>query len=121
MELGLGGSLGVGSAEPFGTRPYRPFWIALAVIALFALIYAVSRPFARSDPEKGAVSIAPRPLFALMFSVDKFLPVNATGIEEWGWDIAPDRRWIRWLANVESLLGFVITALAAFSVGSYLL
>jgi hypothetical protein len=102
----------------YGTSPYRPLWIALIIIALFAVVYWRADSFVA----EGAVQRYPKiPLlpFAFFYSIDTFLPfVNVSGVKDWGWKISQKYRWVE---LVERLLGLLVSALAAYSLGSYLI
>ena len=102
----------------FGTSPYRPLWLGLLVIDLFAIAYWRKNAFVLKD----AASRSYRPpvfVLSILYSLDTFLPlVSVTGIKSWSWDIAPD---LRRLELLERLLGVAITALSAYSIGSYVI
>lgn len=100
----------------FGTRPYRPLWISVVVIVLFAVVYWIKNPFTWQDGHE--VSGRFRPVYALLYSLDTFIPlVDITGVKDWGCTLSQQ---FRGLELAQRLLGFVLTSLAAYSVGSYL-
>lgn len=106
----------LGVPNGYGTSPFRPLWIALAVIAIFAFYYWRKDPFILNGE---AAKNPKQPLlwFALLYSVDTFLPViEVTGVKDWGWRISQRYRWIE---LAERLLGLAVGALAAYSIGSY--
>jgi hypothetical protein len=104
----------------YGTRPYRPLWIGLAVILIFAVFYWVTDPFSEADPKNPPTKPrTPRPLFSLMYSIESFIPIlDVTGVKHWGWDLQPSYRW---LGLVERLLGLLILYSAAYSLTYYVL
>jgi hypothetical protein len=97
---------------------------ALRAIDWSAHPLAFLLPFLRRDPfiEKEAPEIPRRPkrplvIFALLYSIEFFIPVvTVTGVENWGWVIAPNYRWAE---LTERLMGLVLTSLAAFSLSEY--
>ena len=59
-----------------------------------------------------------RPVYALLYSLDTFVPlVDITGVKGWGCALSQQ---FRGLELAERLLGVIIASLAAYSVGSYL-
>jgi len=98
----------------YGTRPFRPLWIALLCIGVFAVIYARRDPFV-ADGET-PMRKQPLALFAIAWSVDTFLPfVEVTGAKKWGWRMADDFRWIE---MTERVLGLLITSVAAYGIAA---
>jgi hypothetical protein len=99
----------------YGTRPQRPFYIALGVIVIFTLAYCfVTVKEDEKDGEK--LPDKWRLPFAFAFSVQTFVPfLTLPGIKD-RWKIESGR----WLEPVEGVLGAVLFGLAAYSL-SYLL
>ena len=104
----------------FGTRPYRPLWLGLIVVLIFALLYWIKDPFTEKDKSKPpSKPRTPRSIFALMYSIDTFVPIfELTRVKDWGWEISPPYRWV---AVVERLLGLLIFYAAAYSLTYYVL
>jgi len=100
----------------YGTRPYRPLFISVGCIFVFAILFWRWNVFERSTGVEQARPSTPRPLFALLFSLETFIPfLDITGVRSWGWGV---RSEFRWLELSERLLGLVFSALAAYSIGS---
>ena len=101
----------------YGTRPFRPLLISAALILLFALLFMATRTLAAKDGK--SVAGQRRSLASLTFSVQNFIPfVKVYDREEWGWTTTPNHQW---LVTLERVVGLVISGVAAFSVGSYVL
>jgi hypothetical protein len=107
-------SILLGLPNRYGSRPLRPFWIAVWTILLFGVIYWVRDPFVADPSTPQSLPSTPRSLFAVCYSIDTFLPfVNVTGVKDWGWRIDAASRW---LVTLEQMLGLTLTAMAAYSV-----
>lgn len=103
----------------FGTSPYRPLWIGLLAIDLFAVFYWRKNVFVPKDPGNPPAYRPPLLLFSLLYSLDTFLPfLSATDARNQGFEVAPDYRG--WELG-ERILGLVITLLSAYSIGSYVI
>ena len=102
----------------FGTSPYRPLWLGFLFVDIFAVLYWKKRVFVLKDPEKQAYRPPPL-LLSLLYSLDTFIPVvTVTDVKTWGWEIAPAYKR---LELVERVIGLVIFALSAYSIGSYVI
>jgi hypothetical protein len=105
----------------FGTNPYRPLFYSIVIILAFALLYFRRDPFIEkaAPPETPSRPKHPLIIFALLYSIDTFIPVvTVTGVKNWGWTIAADYRWTE---LTERLIGLALTSLAAFSLSIYFL
>jgi uncharacterized protein YjbI with pentapeptide repeats len=104
----------------FGTRPFRPLWLALVVICFFAVIYWIKDPFTEKDKTKPPTKPRrPLAIFALMYSIDTFVPaIDISRVREWGWELTPSYRWV---AVAERLVGLLIVYAAAYSLTYYVL
>lgn len=102
----------------FGTRPYRPVWIGALLIGLYAVLYAVFLPFRRTAGRDETSEHPPR-FFGVLFSIENFVPiVTVSDVKDWGWEPRPSWRGV---VASQRVLGFAVTALAAYSIGSYVL
>lgn len=109
-------ALFLGLPNRYGTRPYRPLWVSLGVILLYAAIYYLSDPFV-SQEGKSHYPKTPLLMFSLLFSIDTFVPLIAiSGVKEWGWYVSDGFRWV---VLSERVLGLALGGLAAYSIGSY--
>jgi hypothetical protein len=100
----------------FGTKPFRPFIISGILILIFAVLYTFA-DFRHKDDENRRLSRRLRPIFAAFFSFDTFVPVvKLSGVGDWGWGLHGGWRWV---GVAERALGVVLTAAAAYSVGTY--
>jgi hypothetical protein len=103
----------------YGTRPYRPIWLALIVIVGFAVLFTIRDPFVAEDEKVIPKPRYPRLLFSFMYSVDTFLPVfDVTGVKKWGWQLKSSYRWV---GVIERLFGLLILYSAAYSLTFYVL
>src|SRR2546423_11045403 len=104
----------------YGTSPYRPLWIGLLVICVFAVIFWMKDPFIPSDDEHPPKkSRNPLPLFSFMYSIDTFIPIiDVTKVKDWGWEVSSPCRWI---TVTERLLGLMVFYSAAYSLTYYVL
>jgi hypothetical protein len=102
----------------FGTNPYRPLVYSTVIILAFWLLFLRRDPFIEKEtPEIPRRPKRPLVIFALLYSIELFIPVvTVTGVENWGWVIAPNYRWAE---LTERLMGLVLTSLAAFSLSEY--
>jgi hypothetical protein len=107
----------LGGPSAFGTKPFRPLLIAAVLVALFAIVYWVGDCFRDKDHPDKRLRGRTRPLFATFFSLDTFIPViKLSGVDDWEWRLHGG--W-RWLGVAEKVFGVLLTAAAAYSVGTY--
>jgi hypothetical protein len=100
----------------YGTAPWRLLLYSVVIIGVCWIFFLVADPFDEKEEGKARPK-RPHALFALLFSVETFVPVlQVTGIKDWGWTIIG---WRRWVEATEGLLGGVLTLLAAYSLASY--
>ena len=100
----------------YGTNPYRPLWIGLIIIGIFAVIYWLGDPFLPQE-DNPRIPKTPLLIFSLLYSMDTFIPfIHITGVKSWGWRISPNYRWTEVL---ERVIGLAISSLAAYSIGSH--
>jgi hypothetical protein len=65
----------------------------------------------------GAADVSQAVERQFLFSLDTFFPViDLSGVKSWGWTVSERYRWV---VLSERVLGFVISALAAYSIGSF--
>jgi hypothetical protein len=104
----------------YGTRPYRPVWIAVAVIVLFAILFFLLNVFKTSDGSSPATAPTHRRIgYSVVYSVNAFVPLlKLMDEDKWGWKLSSRYRW---LELIERVCGLVVTLLAAYSVSSYVL
>jgi hypothetical protein len=104
----------------YGTRPFRSVWIAVAVIAGFAIIFFLFNVFQISDGSSPATAPTRRRIgYSIIYSVNAFVPLlKLMDEDKWGWKLSSRYRW---LELIEKVCGLVVTLLAAYSVSSYVL
>jgi hypothetical protein len=100
----------------FGTRPFRPLILGIALILLFGCIYWLTDPFQSMVAQP--LDKEPLWIFAILYSVDTFVPfVHITGVGDWGWVVSNQYRW---LVVAERALGLATSVLAAYSISQNL-
>lgn len=88
-----------------GTRPSKPFWMGLAIVATFSLVIG-SVGIYEAPPISAPV------YYPLLASIDAFLPAGEpTLVGDW---IVRDK--YQWLLQLESVIGWLWTGLAAWSI-----
>jgi hypothetical protein len=109
----------LGFASAFGTKPFRPFWISALAIIIFGVIYGASNRSFSLKEGKSSESNQPHIGFALLYSLDTFIPfVTVTDVREQEWKISDSHQW---LELIEQLLGFALFSAAAYSITSYVI
>jgi hypothetical protein len=102
----------------YGTEPYLPIIFGLIVILVCGVVYWLANPFVPAADPPRTRSKSPRFFFAMLYSVETFVPIlKVTGIKDWGW-VIKDSAW-RWLEAFEGLAGGLLTILAAYSLSVY--
>jgi hypothetical protein len=98
----------------YGTRPYRPLWVSALLILLFGAFY-----WRRDVLDPQPDSTLRRAGMALSCSLDAFFPVvSVTNFKESGHKVKPVWHHV---VSIERVVGFLLTALSAYSVTSYVL
>jgi hypothetical protein len=106
----------------YGTAPLRLVWTTALLIGAYATVYYLldrraKECFSTQKKDGEAIDRHPRALFALMYSLDTFLPfVEITGVKQWGWCIAGRARWIE---VSERVVGIVTVAIATYCLTAY--
>jgi len=114
VQVGWWASVLLGIPNGYGTNPYRPLWIGLIIIGIFAVIYWLGDPFLPQE-DNPRMPKTPLLIFSLLYSMDTFIPfIHITGVKSWGWRISPNYRWTEVL---ERVIGLAISSLAAYSIG----
>jgi hypothetical protein len=102
----------------YGTRPWQPVLLGLAMILVFAALFSWKQVFVEDADAKVIKPRTPALLHSLLFSADTFVPViSISGVRDWGWRVADP--W-RWLEVTERATGVALTALATVSLATYL-
>ncbi len=109
----------IGFLTGWGADPLRPLYLIGFIVLTFGLIYWWRDPFDQSDSSKQAFERGNRFLFAILYSIDTFVPFAiVSGVREWGWVIRGPRRWA---VVSERFIGALISAIYAINIGAYLL
>jgi hypothetical protein len=99
-------------ASGYGTDPYRPFWMAVLAVAIFAAIFWPIGFQKTTNTSTTVMAGRFWPVFAIGFSVQTFVPfLTIPGIKDSDWEL----RCFWWLEPVEGVIGVLVFGFAAYS------